>query len=124
MYEWLDNGFVLKNLFGESDVFVNSVINNVNWQYISGRLTLSIYTNSMFLKPPKDWKMGYNICINIDFVGVTYTYINLHSDLTKIDSYSFSKIEDKNLLEFKTNGTSCIKFKFTASLLQNVKPIP
>lgn len=116
------NGFVIDNIFGESDIFSGAEIKNIIFYPMSATLSMEVLTKSRVVNPPPRWSKRGKwdfICLEIDIFTIREFCCTLNkmslivSDFTieeKSGKYRFEIIEQSgNHISFETESGAQIQ---------------
>jgi len=99
MYLGFDNGFIIKDIFGDEDVFTGAEIDNINYRPLSGRMTMDVLTKCDLNNPPKKWSSWDYICLKLELFAIKEFKIKIHCEPLFVDVFSINKELDKYVLE-------------------------
>jgi len=118
-----DNGYVITNIFGENNVFKDSVIENIIYQPLDYRITMTVLTICNVINPPKKWTEWDVVALNIDFFGVRELKTNINHAIIHVGKINIIKESNNYILEILEENRSSIWAKFTIARIQRVTPI-
>ncbi|GAA0127525.1 immunity 50 family protein [Clostridium frigidicarnis] len=122
MFEGIDNAVVIKNIFGDKNVFEKAELINVNWQMIDSRIELSILVHDEPTKVPKKWGVFESVYVRLEFYGLNYLRIDVKEDKPRIEKFTMQSNSDKYCCEISMSDEQEIQCTFEVARIQNIKP--
>lgn len=122
MFEGIDNAVVIKNIFGDKNVFEKAELINVNWQMIDSRIELSILVHDEPTKVPKKWGVFESVYVRLEFYGLNYLRIDVKEDKPRIEKFTMQSNSDKYCCVISMSDEQEIQCTFEVARIQNIKP--
>ena len=122
MLKGIDNAIIIKNIFGEKNIFEKAELLNISYQMIDSRIELSILLHDEPINIPKKWGEFESVYLRIEFYGLNSLTINLKEDRPRIDDVSIFNDNDKYNCRIFMNDEQQIQFIFEIARVQNIKP--
>ena len=118
-----ENEFVVKNMFGEIDVFSGAIIDNIIYYPLSGMMTMDIQIKSRAINPPRKWGEYDYISLNIEFFGIKEMHMEMVYEVLTIREYTINKQENYFIMKIVEDSNTSIRFKFSIARIQRVVPM-
>lgn len=121
----VENWFVLTNIFGKNFSFVQSQIDLVSSDLLSGRMDIDFIVDYPVKYPPAKWENWDKVYIRIYFGFVEELHSRI-ADRAKdfiIRSISVKKTDHAFMLKIESENGDRITSVFGMARVQNVKPL-
>jgi hypothetical protein len=122
MFEGIDNVVIIKNIFGDKNIFEKAELININWQMIDSRIELSMLVHDEPIKVPKKWVNFESVYVRLEFYGLECVKIDVKEDKPRIEKFIMQSDSDKYTCEILMDDEQELRCMFEIARIQNVKP--